>query len=55
MNGFSFLIKVIELLCFLILILLGALVIGAGYLCIAPGWLIRWVGELIVDVAGRFE
>lgn len=47
--------KFIELVLWHILILLGALVIGAGYLCIAPGWFIRWVGELIVDIAGRFE
>lgn len=47
--------KFIELVLWLVLILLGALVVGLGYLCIAPGAFIRWVGEWIVEIAGRFE
>lgn len=48
-------VNLIEIACWLVLMLLGALVVGLGYLCIAPGAFIRWVGEWIVDIAGRFE
>ena len=47
--------KLIDLLLWLVLTLLGALVVGVGYLCIAPGALIRWIGEWVVEFAGRFE
>lgn len=51
----TFLVKLIELICFLTLTLLGALVVGLGMAIACPGIVVRWLGEWIVDFASRFE
>ena len=48
-------VKSVELLCFLILTLLGALVVGIGMVLTFPGRIVRLVGEWIVYFAGKFE
>lgn len=51
----NIIVKLVELACFLVLFALGGLVVGIGCLISLPGIAIRYIGEWIVHVAGRFE
>lgn len=48
-------VKVIELLCFLILTLLGALVIGLGVVLSCPGIVVSRIGQWIGRLGRMFE
>ena len=48
-------VQIVELLCFLILTLLGALVIAMGFAITFPGFAVQWIGIRLVRLAERFE